>query len=172
MSLQEAKAKGATALFGEKYGDVVRVVQLEDYSMELCGGTHLTAAGEIGEFKIISEGSIAAGVRRIEALTGEAAYLYTRQMEDELSGVADLLRVKPTEVATRIELLLQQNRELERQIAQGEQEQVAGKIKKGIPLKRYGTPLEVAQLMLYLASDESLFCTGGVFVVDGGISAR
>ena len=121
MTLQEAKDKGATALFGEKYGDVVRVVQLGDYSMELCGGTHLEAAGEIGEFKITSEGSIAAGVRRIEALTGEAAYLYERQMEEQLLNVADLLRVKPTEVAGRVESLLQQNRDLERDMEQLQQ---------------------------------------------------
>ena len=122
MPLQEAKDRGATALFGEKYGDTVRVVQLEDYSMELCGGTHLTAAGAIGEFRITSEGSIAAGVRRIEALTGEAAYLYTRQMEEQLLSVADLLRVKPSEVAGRIESLLQHNRDLEREMAQLQQE--------------------------------------------------
>ncbi len=122
MTLQEAKDKGATALFGEKYGDNVRVVQLEDYSLELCGGTHLTAAGTIGEFKITSEGSIAAGVRRIEALTGEAAYLYTRQMEEDLLNVADLLRIKPSEVADRVESLLQQNRDLEKEIAQLQQE--------------------------------------------------
>jgi len=116
MTIQEAKDKGATALFGEKYGDAVRVVQLDDYSMELCGGTHLKAAGEIGEFKIISEGSIAAGVRRVEALTGEAAYLYERQIEEELLHAADLLRVKPTGVTNRIESLLQQNRDLEKEL--------------------------------------------------------
>jgi len=98
------------------------VVQLGDYSMELCGGTHLTAAGAIGELKITSEGSIAAGVRRIEALTGEAAYLHTRQMEEELLGVADLLRVKSSEVAGRVESLLQQNRDLEKEMARLQQE--------------------------------------------------
>jgi alanyl-tRNA synthetase len=116
MTLQEAKERGAIALFGEKYGDMVRVVQLGDYSMELCGGTHLDTAGQIGEFKIISEGSIAAGVRRIEALTGETAYLYERQIGEQLLNVADLLRVKPTEVADRVESLLQQNKDLEREI--------------------------------------------------------
>jgi len=122
MELQEAKDKGATALFGEKYGDVVRVVQLGDYSMELCGGTHLEAVGQIGLLKITSEGSIAAGVRRIEALTGEAAYLYEREMDEQLLSIADLLRVKPTEVADRVESLLQQNRELEREMARIRQE--------------------------------------------------
>jgi len=117
MELQEAKDKGATALFGEKYGDVVRVVQLDDYSMELCGGTHLEAVGQIGLLKITSEGSIAAGVRRIEAITGEAAYLYEREMEEQLLSIANLLKVNPTQVADRVESLLQQNRELEREMA-------------------------------------------------------
>ena len=122
MLLQEAKNKGATALFGEKYGEKVRVVQLGYHSMELCGGTHSKAAGAIGELKITSEGSIAAGVRRIEALTGEAAYLHTREIEEELLGVADLLRVKPSEVAGRVESLLQQNRDLEKEMARVQQE--------------------------------------------------
>ncbi len=122
MAIQEAKDKGATALFGEKYGDVVRVVQLDDYSMELCGGTHLEAVGQIGLLKITSEGSIAAGVRRIEAITGEAAYLYEREMEEQLLSIANLLKVNPTQVADRVESLLQQNRELEREMARLRQE--------------------------------------------------
>jgi alanyl-tRNA synthetase len=130
MKLQEAKEKGATALFGEKYGDTVRVVQLGDYSMELCGGTHLKAAGEIGEFRIVSEGSIAAGVRRIEALTGESAYLHGRQMDDQLLAAADLLRVKPGEVVSRIESLLQQNKELEREMGKIRQESARSKVDK------------------------------------------
>jgi len=130
MALQEAKDRGAIALFGEKYGDIVRVVQLDDYSMELCGGTHIEMTGEIGTFKIISEGSIAAGVRRIEALTGEAAYLYERQMEEQLLEVADLLSAKPTEVASRVESLLQQNRDMERQIARLQQERSLSQVDK------------------------------------------
>jgi len=106
----------------------VRVVHLGDYSMELCGGTHLDAAGEIGAFRIVSEGSIAAGVRRIEALTGEAAYLYEQKMEDELQEVADLLKVKPTEVVGRIESLIQQNRDLEKEMARLQQDKAHSKV--------------------------------------------
>jgi alanyl-tRNA synthetase len=130
MTLPEAKDKGAIALFGEKYGDMVRVVQLEDYSMELCGGTHLEAAGAIGTFRIISEGSIAAGVRRIEALTGEAADEYDRQIREQLQNAADVFRVKPTEVVSRIESLLQQSRELERKLAQFQQEKALSQVDK------------------------------------------
>jgi alanyl-tRNA synthetase len=124
MEIQEAREKGATALFGEKYGDVVRVVQLDDYSMELCGGTHIKMTGEIGSFNIISEGSIAAGVRRIEALTGESAYLYEREMQDQLMKIVDLLRVRPSETLDRIEALLQQNKDLEKEIAKLQQKSV------------------------------------------------
>jgi alanyl-tRNA synthetase len=121
MGIQDARDKGATALFGEKYGDFVRVVQLDDYSMELCGGTHIRMTGEIGSFNIVSEGSIAAGVRRIEALTGEYSYLYGLDMEKQVMKIVDLLRVKPTEVADRIEVLLQQNKELEKEISRLQQ---------------------------------------------------
>jgi alanyl-tRNA synthetase len=124
MEIQEAREKGATALFGEKYGDVVRVVQLDDYSMELCGGTHIKMTGEIGSFKIISEGSIAAGVRRIEALTGESAYIFEREMQDQLMKIVDLLRVRPSETLDRIEALLQQNKDLEKEIAKLQQKSV------------------------------------------------
>jgi len=121
MGIKEAKEKGATALFGEKYGDVVRVIQLDGYSKELCGGTHINMTGEIGLLKLSSESSIAAGVRRIEALTGEAAYLYELDMEDQIKKIADLLRVKPSDVADRIEALIQQNKELDKEITRLQQ---------------------------------------------------
>ncbi|HGJ65932.1 TPA: alanine--tRNA ligase [bacterium] len=100
----------------EKYGDVVRVVQLDNYSKELCGGTHIKMTGEIGLLKIISESSIAAGIRRIEALTGESAYIHELDMEEQVRKIVDLLRVKPTDIAERVEALIQQNKELEKEI--------------------------------------------------------
>jgi len=90
--------------------------------MELCGGTHIKMTGEIGSLKIISEGSIAAGVRRIEAFTGESAYLYEREMEEQVMEIAELLRVKSGEVADKVVSLIQQNKDLEKKIANLRQE--------------------------------------------------
>ncbi len=115
-SLAEAREMGAIALFGEKYEDQVRVVQVGDYSMELCGGTHIGSTGQIGLFKIISEGSVGAGLRRIEAVTGRSAWNYVRNMEQELKSAAELLKTAPWEVSPRIEQLSKQLREREREI--------------------------------------------------------
>ena len=116
MAATEALAGGATALFGEKYGDVVRVVRVGDVSMELCGGTHVHGAGEIGFFKIISEAGIAAGVRRIEAQTGNGALAVVHQMEDEQRSVAALLKAEGVSVLDRVEKLLSAQRELQKEL--------------------------------------------------------
>ena len=116
MPLQEAKDRGALAFFGDKYGEIVRLVQIGDYSMELCGGTHVHAAGEIGLVKILSESSIAAGIRRIEAVTGAAAYQHVRSEDDVLSTIANMLKIQKELTPERVEKLLQANRELERKI--------------------------------------------------------
>jgi alanyl-tRNA synthetase len=116
MNIAEAIETGATALFDEKYGDSVRVVKIGDVSMELCGGTHVRAAGEIGLFKIVSEAGIAAGVRRIEALTGLGALDFVRQMEDEQQDIAALLKSDAGNSRDRVEKLLARQRELQREI--------------------------------------------------------
>ena len=118
MSLEAAKAKGALAFFGDKYGDIVRVVQAGDYSTELCGGTHVDATGELGFVKLMSESSIAAGVRRVEALTGGAALKTIQEDTRLLSNTANLLKAPKTELLERIERLLQEQRELEQQLQQ------------------------------------------------------
>ncbi|MBW1844687.1 MAG: alanine--tRNA ligase, partial [Deltaproteobacteria bacterium] len=118
MSYPEAIEAGAVAIFDEKYGDVVRVVQFGDFSTELCGGTHASATGDIGLLKILSESGIASGVRRIEALTGLGALSHLRDQERALRSASELLRVSAAEVPARIEKLLEDRRSAEREIEQ------------------------------------------------------
>jgi alanyl-tRNA synthetase len=116
MSYPEAIQSGAVAIFDEKYGDLVRVVQFGDFSTELCGGTHASATGQIGLLKILSESGIASGVRRIEALTGLGALSHFRGQEKALKSASELLRVSIAEVPARIEKLLEDRRSAEREI--------------------------------------------------------
>ena len=116
--IEEAKKLGFTALFGEKYGDVVRCVQAGDYSMELCGGTHVANISQIGLFKIVSEGAVAAGVRRVEAVTGMGAYQYALQKEQLLAELGRTLKTPEKDLISRVEQLGAQNKELEKEIAQ------------------------------------------------------
>ena len=118
MDLQAALQSGAMALFGEKYGDRVRVIRIGDFSTELCGGTHLDATGQIGLFKVVSEGAVASGVRRIEAVTGEAALRHVGQEEAALRESAGLLKIPPLELPKRLQKLLDDQKQLEKQLAQ------------------------------------------------------
>jgi len=115
-SLDEARDMGAVALFGEKYGDQVRVVSVGDISMELCGGTHVNNTGEIGLFKLLSEGSVGSGLRRIEAVTGRYALDYFNAVEKELKSIAAVLRVTPTDAVKRVEQLNKNLREKDKEI--------------------------------------------------------
>ncbi len=112
-SVDEAREMGAAALFGEKYGERVRVVRMDDFSMELCGGTHLKNTAGVGLFKLVAESSVGAGLRRIEAVTGKAALQYVHDREEQLARIAGLVKAAPHEVVRRVEGLLNSNRELE-----------------------------------------------------------
>ncbi|MCO5147890.1 MAG: alanine--tRNA ligase [Aquamicrobium sp.] len=136
MAVDDAIAEGAMALFGEKYGDEVRVVRMgtalhgdkagRPYSVELCGGTHVGATGDIGLVRVVSEGAVAAGVRRIEALTGEAALEHLDEQERRLKAVASALKVSPAEAATRLEAVLEERRRLERELAEARRKLALG----------------------------------------------
>ena len=118
MSYDDALEAGAMALFGEKYGDSVRVLSIGDFSTELCGGTHARRAGDIGLFKIVVEAGIAAGVRRIEAVTGEAALAWTQESDDKLNEIAALVKGARDNVTERVQQLLERNRKLEKSLEQ------------------------------------------------------
>ena len=116
MSIEDAQKTGAMMLFGEKYGDEVRVLDIGT-SRELCGGTHVSRTGDIGLFSIMTEGGVASGIRRVEAVTGENSLLYVQGMETALGGVAGTLKVLRAEIPARVNALLDQTRRLERELA-------------------------------------------------------
>lgn len=124
MTPEDAIAEGAMALFGEKYGDEVRVVSMgtngdgKTYSLELCGGTHVGALGDIGLFKVVGESAVSSGVRRVEALTGEAARAYLASRDDKLREAAAVLKASPDEVPARVAALVEERRRLERELAE------------------------------------------------------
>lgn len=126
MAIDEARAAGAMALFGEKYGDVVRVVKAGDISMELCGGTHVPATGVIGYFKIVTESAVSAGVRRIEAVCGEPCVEVLQAQDRAARGTASLLNVAVPELDQRVAALLEENKKLAREVAKWKQAAATG----------------------------------------------
>ena len=126
LPLAEAKKRGAVAMFGEKYGERVRVVSIGGESIEFCGGTHVRRAGDIGLFKILSEAGVAQGVRRVEAVTGAGALDYLRRLEDELVRTGDRLKAAPFEVAQRVDKLLAEQKTLDREIDKLKQRLASG----------------------------------------------
>jgi alanyl-tRNA synthetase len=139
-TLDDAVAKGAIALFGEKYGESVRVIRTGDFSAELCGGIHCSATGEIGPFRIISEGSVAAGIRRIEAITGFATLDFIRSEENELKKVANLLKVRELKVSEKLEKIMNefklQEKELEKMKSKSAFENVSSILERAIDVDK------------------------------------
>jgi alanyl-tRNA synthetase len=126
LPIEQAKQKGAVAMFGEKYGERVRVVGIGNESLEFCGGTHVRRAGDIGMFKILSEAGVAQGVRRIEAVTGAGALEYLRKLEAELGRTGAVLKAQPFEVSARVDKLLADAKAADREI-----EKLKGRLASG-----------------------------------------
>ncbi|MBB3423206.1 alanyl-tRNA synthetase [Rhizobium sp. BK312] len=136
MSVDDAIAEGAMALFGEKYGDEVRVVSMgqgvrgaksgKPYSVELCGGTHVSATGQIGLVRILGDSAVGAGVRRIEAVTGESALSYLAEQDERVKNLASTLKVQPADVISRVEALMDERRKLERELADAKRKLAMG----------------------------------------------
>lgn len=136
MAVDDAIAEGAMALFGEKYGDEVRVVSMgtavrgqkagKSYSTELCGGTHVSATGDIGLVRLVGESAVGAGVRRIEALTGDAARAYLAEQDERVKTLAATLKVQPTDVVSRVEALVEERRKLEKELADAKRKLAMG----------------------------------------------
>ena len=143
MPIAEAQKLGAMALFGEKYGEFVRVVKFGE-SVEFCGGTHIANTGHIGSFRIVSEGAVAAGMRRIEAVTGAAAEQYNNAMQDQLEALREMMK-NPKDIAAAVQRLQDDNAELRSQLEAFKKEQVAGFV-KGIADKVKDNPLYVQRV--------------------------
>jgi alanyl-tRNA synthetase len=125
-SHREALEKGAIALFGEKYGETVRMVRMGDYSKELCGGTHVNRTGDIGSLIILSESGVASGVRRIEAVTGRAAVEHVQKIKNNLNDAAQLLKAKPAEISARIEKLQTEIKNLKKELKNANEKKISG----------------------------------------------
>lgn len=146
MPIEEAKKMGAMMLFGEKYGDIVRVVKAGDFSTEFCGGTHVANSGEIGLFKIVSEASVAAGVRRITAYTGLASLAYLNLNETAVKTVASILKTSENEVVERTQAVISDNKEMEKEI-----QALNAEITKLKSADMFSKPTLVDGLELYIA---------------------
>jgi alanyl-tRNA synthetase len=131
MKIEDALKEGAMALFGEKYGDRVRVVSVPGFSKELCGGTHISATGDIGLFRIVSEGGIASGVKRIEAVTGGTAYEKVHSEYESLAEIRSILKAPANEELAKVKKLLEKNRELEKEIISLKEKMVRGSDSSG-----------------------------------------
>lgn len=146
MPIEEAKKMGAMMLFGEKYGDVVRVVKAGDFSTEFCGGTHVSNSGQLGLFKIVSEASVASGVRRITALTGTNVIAYLNKQENTVKAVASSLKTSENDVTCRVEALLGESKEKDKEI-----QNLNAELTKLKSADMFSKPLDIDGLEVYTA---------------------
>jgi alanyl-tRNA synthetase len=179
--LEEAKAMRAMALFGEKYGEVVRVVQVPGFSVELCGGTHAPSTGTIGQIKVTTESGVASGVRRIDAVTGLAALRHAQSIEARLRAAADALEGQPDQLAERVGALREQIAALRRQVAElrragasGAMEQLLSRQQTvaGVPLVVASTDAADAETVKSLVDALSQRLKSGVVVLAGATDGR
>ncbi|HEX2797195.1 MAG TPA: DHHA1 domain-containing protein [Immundisolibacter sp.] len=151
MALAEAQQAGAMALFGEKYGERVRVLRLGDFSVELCGGTHVRRAGDIGLVKIIGESAVAAGVRRIEAVAGEGAMAWLAQAQERLRSVAAALQTGEADLLDKLDQVLQRQRELDKEL-----ERLRGRLASQAGDSLTGQAVDVAGVQVLAAQVEAM----------------
>jgi alanyl-tRNA synthetase len=156
----DAVGKGAMALFGEKYGDVVRLVQIPGVSMELCGGTHVRHTSEIGLFKIVSESGVASGVRRVEAVSGSVAYQRAVEQDELLRSIAGKLKTTPANLTHRIEQLSEEVRELQRDLAKARQSGSSDALGQLLQKKQSVKGVDVIAEEVDVASTEDLRALG------------
>ncbi len=162
MGIEEAKAQGATALFSEKYGDTVRVVNMGGYSIELCGGTHLDNTAKVGPFRIESEGSVASGVRRIEAVTGKAFLESMERNRQRLYAAANVLKVKPSELQDKLHNTVEELKALKRTIEQFKDKEAAGVVNQVLASAKQVGAVRVLTMKLDDADAANLRKTGDV----------
>ena len=149
MPIEEAKKMGAMMLFGEKYGDVVRVVKADDFSIEFCGGTHVSNSGELGLFKIVSESSVASGIRRITALTGTNLLSYLNDNESTVKTVASILKTSDNEVEDRVNAIVAENKDKDKEI-----QKLNAEMTKLKSADMFSKPVDIDGLELYTAKVE------------------
>ena len=174
VSYDDAVKAGALAFFGDKYGDQVRVIKMGNFSTELCGGTHVNSTGQIGLLKVTAEGSVAAGVRRIEAVVGDQGIHYLRKIESEISRLSTLLKTSPAELMDRVEKLIDQTRKLEKELqkykmSSGGEEQEEMREVKGVKVLTFLTSVDDPKILRDL-SDQKIQKVGSGVVLLGAAS--
>ncbi len=162
MAIDEAKEIGATALFSEKYGDTVRVVNMGGYSIELCGGTHLDNTAKVGPFRIVSEASVASGVRRIEAITGKAFVEEAAKVRDQIASAAAIVKAKPADLQDKLNAQMEEIKQLKKELEQFKAKEAAGAVDKMLASAKAVGPVKVLTMKVPDADSGKLRQMGDV----------